>query len=102
MTFKQLTRLTKGIRMDIKSVVYVDANGNEYPVKVNGCNFSSAEELEFKLAIYQGMNLGDTISIRIVDNNAEIGKGDPVEDKDDVTYVHSDANGNVTLNGYGG
>ena len=88
--------------MNIKSVVYVDANGNEYPVKVNGCNFYSTEELEFKLAISQDMNLGDTISVRIVDNNAEIGKGGPVEDKDDVTYVQSDANGNVTLRGHGG
>ena len=92
----------KGIHMTVKSVVSVDANGNEYPVKVNGCNFSSTEELEFKLAISQGMNPGDTISIRIVNNNAEIGKGDPIEDKDDVTHAHSDANGNVTLNGYGG
>lgn len=88
--------------MNIKSVVYVDANGIEYPVKVNGCNFSSTEELELKLAIFQNMSSGDTISIRIVNNNAEIGKGDPVEDKDDVTNVQSDANGNVTLRGYGG
>ena len=88
--------------MNIKSAVYVDANGIEYPVKVNGCNFSSTEELVLKLAVFQNMNPGDTISTRIVNNNAEIGKGDPIEDKDDVTYAHSDADGNVTLSGYGG
>ena len=88
--------------MNVKSVVYIDANGNEYPVKLNRCIFSSTEELELKLAIFQDMSPKDTISIRIVNNNAEIGKGDPIEDKDDVTHVHSDANGNITLSGHGG
>lgn len=88
--------------MNIKSIVYIDANGNEYPVRVNGCRFSSTEELEIKLAVMQNMTSEDTISIRIINNNAEIGKGHHINDKDDVTSVNCDAAGNVMLSGYGG
>ena len=92
----------KDFRMNIKSAVYIDANGNEYPLKVDGFYFYSAEELMLKLEVCQHIDPEDTISIRIFNNNAEIGKGDPIGDKDDVTYAHCDADGNVMLSGHGG
>ena len=83
------------------SAVYVDSNGNEFPVKVCGCRCSSAEELmiNFDLA---GIALNDTIKVRIINDNAVLDKGDPVEDANDITYAHSDENGNVMLSGNGG
>ena len=87
--------------MKIKSCLYTDANGLDYAVKVNGCKFSTTEGLFINLDL-QGIKPNDTLSIRIVNNCAEIGKGNPATDADDITYAHMDANGNVELSGYGG
>ncbi|MBQ6337567.1 MAG: hypothetical protein IJI36_00355 [Kiritimatiellae bacterium] len=87
--------------MEIKSCVYTDANGIDYPVKVNRCRFSNTEGLFVNLDLL-GIKPNDTLSIRIVNNCAEIGKGNPATDADDITYAVLDANGNVKLRGYGG
>ena len=42
------------------------------------------------------------IKVRIVNDTAVLGKGDPVADADDITYANVDADGNVVLSGYGG
>ena len=83
------------------SAVYVDANGLEYPIRVGGYKCSNAEEMMVRLDL-KGISLGDTIKVRVVNNNAELDKGDPIEDADDITYVHFDDNGDVVLSGYGG
>ncbi len=83
------------------SAVYVDCNGNEFPIKVCGSRCSSAEELLINLDL-SDISAGDTIKVRIVNNEAVLNKGDPVADADDITYAHGDENGNVVLSGYGG
>ena len=83
------------------SAVYIDANGFEHPIKVCGYRCSSAEELMINLDL-SGLALNDTIKVRIVNDNAVLDKGDPVADAEDITYAHSDENGNVVLSGYGG
>ena len=83
------------------SAVYVDCNGNEFPVKVCGCRCSSAESLLINLDL-AGISPSDMIKVRIVDDTAVLGKGDPVADADDITYANVDADGNVVLSGYGG
>lgn len=87
--------------MEIKSCIYTDANGLDYPVRVNGCKFSNTEGLFVNLDLL-GIKPNDTLSIRIINNCAEIRKGDPVTDAEDITYAHMDDNRNVTLSGYGG
>ena len=83
------------------SAVYVDANGNEYPIKVGGYKCSNAEELMIRLDL-TGMSFNEAIKVRIVNNNAVLDKGDSIADVDDITYANFDANGNVVLSGYGG
>ena len=83
------------------SAVYVDGNGNEFPVKVCGYKCSNASELKIKLDL-MGLSLSDAIKVRIINNTAVLDKGDPVADADDITYAHFDADGNVVLSGYGG
>ena len=83
------------------SAVYVDGNGNEYPVKVGGYMCSNADELMIRLDL-TGIALNDAIKVRIVNNNAVLDKGDPVADVNDITYAQFDGNGNVVLSGYGG
>lgn len=83
------------------SAVYVDSNGNEFPVKVCGYKCSNADEFMVRLDL-AGISLDDTIRVRIVNDNAELDKGDPVADAEDITYAHFDQNGSVVLSGYGG
>ena len=83
------------------SAIYVDGNGNEFPVKVCGYRCSSAEGLLINLDL-AGVSPGDMIKVRIVNDTAVFEKGDPVADADDITYAHVDADGNVVLSGYGG
>ena len=83
------------------SVVYVDCNGNEFPVKVYGYRCSSAEGLLINLDLAD-ISPSDVIKVRIVNDTAVLKKGDPVADADDITYAHVDADGNVVLSGYGG
>ncbi len=83
------------------SAVYVDGNGNEFPVKVCGYKCSNASVLNVALDL-MGLSLNDTIKVRIVNNTAVLDKGDPIADADDITYAHFDEDGNVVLSGYGG
>ena len=64
----------QGEKMNV-SAVYVDANG---------------------------LSPDDTIKVRVVNNKAELDKGDPIRDVGDITYAHFDDNGHVVLSGYGG
>ena len=103
MTFQQVKQELRDVEsMTIRRAVYIDANGIEYPIKVDGQDFSSIKEMELKLVALQSMKPEDTIGIRILNNCAGIEKGNPVEDENDVTYVHSDVDGIVTLSGWGG
>lgn len=83
------------------SAVYIDANGMEYPIKVGGCKFSNTEELMIRLNL-KGVFWEDTIRVRIIDNCAELDKGDPVVDEDDVNYANYNTDGTLVLSGYGG
>ena len=83
------------------SAVYVDCNGNEFPVKVRGYKCSNAYDFKIELDL-EGLSFNDPIKVRIVNNTAVLDKGDPVVDADDITYAHFDADGNVVLSGYGG
>ncbi len=87
--------------MKIKSVIYIDGNGNEFPIKINGHRLSNLEEMMINLDIC-GLDPKDTISVRIVNNCAELRKGSAITDADDITYAHADTDGNVVLSGYGG
>ena len=83
------------------SVVYRDANENKYPVKVNGFRISSKEELWVRLD-FDGITPNDTLRVRIRNDCAEIEKGDPVVDAEDITYACMDGKGNIELSGFGG
>ena len=83
------------------SAVYVDGNGNEFPIKVCGYKCSNACELKIELDL-MGLTLDGPIKVRIVNNTAVLDKGDPIADADDITYAHFDECGNVVLSGYGG
>ena len=83
------------------SAVYVDGNGNEFPIKVCGYKCSNACELKIELDL-MGLTLDGPIKVRIVNNTAVLDKGDPIADADDITYAHFDEHGNVVLSGYGG
>ena len=83
------------------SAVYVDGNGNEFPIKVGGYRCSSADEFRISLDL-AGLSLDDAIKVRIVNDNAELSKGTSATDAEDITYAHFDVNGNVVLSGYGG
>ncbi|MBQ3747114.1 MAG: hypothetical protein II863_06865 [Kiritimatiellae bacterium] len=90
----------QGEKMNV-SAVYVDANGLEYPIRVGGYKCSNAEEMMVQLDL-KGLSPDDTIKVRVVNNKAELDKGDPIRDVDDITYAHFDDNGHVVLSGYGG
>ena len=83
------------------SAVYVDGNGNEFPVKVCGYKCSNAYDFKIELDL-MGLTLNDPIKVRIVHNTAVLDKGDPIADADDITYAHFDDDGDVVLSGYGG
>ena len=83
------------------SILYYDANENEYPVTVNMNRFSSMETLKMKLDL-AGLWSNDTIGVQIRDNFADLYKGDPIKDANAITYACCDANGNVVLRGCGG
>ena len=83
------------------NAIYIDANGVEYPIKVDGYKCSNKEELMIRLNL-KGVSLGDTIKVRIIDNCAELDKGDPVVNKDDVAHVECNTDGTVVLSGCGG
>ena len=87
--------------MKVKSIVYLDANGNEFPVTVNKHRVSSVEELLIGLDLKE-IDGNDTVSVRIINNSADIGKGDPITDVDDITAIDRDTTGNVVLSGFGG
>lgn len=82
-------------------LIYIDVNGNEYPIGFSGVRVKSVHELRILLDLI-GAGDNDFVSVRIINGVACLIPSNDARDDEDVVKVLPTKDGGFTFEGCGG